>query len=105
MGAPSDDALSNDAPGDYVTVAHSYDATEAHTLRQFLRSANIPAEAADTNMVQADWLMVVAMGGAAIRVPSEYAQAAREAIDAWRAGEWALPDDFDPSVDQGDVNP
>jgi hypothetical protein len=84
--------------GDMKIVERHLEPLEAHTLCLCLQGAGIPAETADVNLVQTDWLLTIAVGGASIRVPAAYVNEAKEVIAAYKRGEFALDDDFDEKV-------
>lgn len=81
--------------GDMTIVARYLTPTEAHILCACLNAGGVPAEAGDTNLVQAHSLLTGAVGGACIRVPASFAAEARDVIAAFKRGEFALGDDFD----------
>lgn len=85
--------------GDMTIVAKYLTPTEAHMLCSCLNAAGIPADAGDTNTVQAHSLLSIAVGGARVRVPSAHEAEAREVIAAYHRGEFALDEDFDPDAD------
>jgi len=94
-------AREQDAPpeeylGDMVILARGLTPTEAHLLSACLHSAGIQADAGDTNIVQANSLLAIAVGGASVRVPSTQLAEAQAVVDAFRRGDLALDDDFDP---------
>lgn len=82
--------------GDMVILERGLTPTEAHMLSSCLRSAGILADAGDTHIVQAHSLLSLALGGASVRVPSSQLAEAREIIVAFRRGDFALGEDFDP---------
>jgi len=82
--------------GDLTIVARQLTATEAQLLASCLNAAGVPAEAADTNFVQTYSLLIGAVGGASVRVPANFVDEARDVIAAFRRGDFALSDDFDP---------
>jgi hypothetical protein len=81
--------------GDLVELERSLEPTEAHMLCSYLQSAGIHADAGDANIVQAHGLLSIAVGGAKVRVPSSQLTEAKEALAAYRRGDFELPDDFD----------
>ena len=81
--------------GDMVLLERGLMPTEAHLLVSCLRAAGIEASAGDTNVVQANSLLTIALGGSNIRVPSLQAQEASAVLAAYRRGEFALGEDFD----------
>lgn len=84
--------------GDYTLVARHLTPTEAHMLCGCLSAAGIPAQAGDTHLAQTHSLLAPALGGACVRVPADYVERAKAAIAAFRRGEFALEDDFDPGT-------
>jgi len=94
---PIDEAIETEGPyhGDMKIVARYLTPTEAHMLCSCLQAAGIPAEAGDTNLVQAHSLLAGAVGGACLRVPEQFVSEAMEVIAAFKRGEFALGEDFD----------
>ena len=84
--------------GDMTIVAKYLTPTEAHMLCSCLNAAGIPADAGDTNTVQAHSLISIAVGGARVRVPSAYETEALEVIAAYNRGEFSLDENFDPDA-------
>lgn len=82
--------------GDMEVVARHLSPTEAHLLCACLRAGGVPAEAGDTQTVQAHGLLAGALGGACLRVPAHFKASAMAWIAAFQAGDLALPEDFDP---------
>ena len=82
--------------GDMVLLERGLSPQEAQVLSGFLVSAGIAADAGDTNIVQAHSLLSVAIGGANLRVPSSRLQEAKDLLVAFRRGDFALGDDFEP---------
>ena len=87
-------------PEDWLTVARLHDAVEAQLLLGRLQADGIEAQLADQNHVQADPLIVLALGGVRVQVRRRDA-VAQSVIAALASGDYALDDDFDPgnSVD------
>ena len=83
--------------GDFVTVAQYLDPTDAHIMRSCLEAAGVPAIVADANMVQMHSLLSIAVGGVRIRVPENCVTEAKEVIEAFNRGDFALQDDEMPS--------
>jgi len=81
--------------GDLKIVARYLTPTEAHMLCACLQAAGVPAEAGDTNLVQAHSLLAGAVGGACLRVPEQFVPEAMQVIAAFKRGEFALGEDFD----------
>jgi hypothetical protein len=84
--------------GDFETVARFLDATQAHLVCACLRAARLPAVVADANLVQTNSLWSAAMGGARVMVPAHRVAEAKEVIEAFNRGDFALPDDAGPLV-------
>ena len=89
---------SDDYAGDMVTVARDLTPTDAHMLCACLAAAGVPATVADANLVQANALWSVAVGGAKLRVAAADVDEAKQVIAAFERGEFALDDDFDPAA-------
>ncbi len=90
MSAP---LIYSEEEGDFVTVAQFLNPTEAHIVCSCLEAAGVPAVVADANLVQMNSLWAVAFGGVRIRVPSTRATEAKEVIDAFNRGDFALPEE------------
>lgn len=82
--------------GDMVMLERGLTPTEAHMLCACLHAAGIQADAGDANLVQANSLLTIAVGGASVRVHSSQIAEAQEVLAAFRRGDFALGDDFDP---------
>jgi hypothetical protein len=91
----SPDAEGAEYLGDLVELERGLSPTEAHMLCSYLQSAGIHAATGDTNTVQAHGLLSIAVGGAKLRVPGRQLAEAKEAVAAYRRGDFELPDDFD----------
>jgi len=85
-----------DYQGDWVIVAQYLSFAEVHILRSLLENAGIPAEIADAQLVQTDALLIPAMRGARLRVPAMRVAEAQEVMAAFKRGDFALGEDFDP---------
>ena len=81
--------------GDMQIVARCLDAVEAQLLCACLRAGGVPADTGDTQLVQTDSLIAIALGGACVRVPAQCVADAQELIAAFHRGDLALDDDFD----------
>jgi len=81
--------------GDMVLLERGLSPQEAQVLTGFLLSVDIAAETGDTNTVQANSLLAIALGGASIRVPASRLQEAQELLFAFRRGDFELGDHFD----------
>jgi hypothetical protein len=84
--------------GDMVILERGLEPTEAHMLVACLAAAGIQADAGDTNMVQMHALLSIAMGGASVRVPQSQLIEGHAVLEAYRRGDFALDDDFDPGA-------
>jgi hypothetical protein len=60
-----------------------------------LVAAGIPAVVADDNLVQTDSLLTPALGGVRILAPEAYLERAKEVIDAFNRGDYALDENAD----------
>lgn len=81
--------------GDMQIVARHLTPAEAHMLASTLHAGGVPAEAGDTNLVQANSPGTAAVGGACVRVPVEFLAEATELIAALQRGDFAPGGDFD----------
>ena len=88
----------DDYAGDMTTVARDLTPIDAHMLCNCLQAAGVPATVADDNLVQANALWSVAVGGAKLRVAADHVDEAKQVIAAFERGEFALDDDFDPGT-------
>lgn len=84
--------------GDMVILERELEPTEAHMLVACLGAAGIHADAGDTNIVQMHSLLSIAVGGACIRVHQSQQIEAQAVLAAYRRGDFALDDDFDPGT-------
>jgi Putative prokaryotic signal transducing protein len=84
---------SGEYEGDFVTVAQFLNPTDAHIVCSCLEAAGVPAFVADANLVQMNSLWAVAVGGVRVRVPATRVTEAKEVIDAFNRGDFALSDD------------
>ena len=69
------------------TVGHYFDPWEAHVLRARLESEGIPATVAGDQHIIANWPLSVALGGAALQVPTAYLAQAQEIVADYYAGD------------------
>jgi len=81
--------------GNLILVATFTMPTEAHILRACLEAGDVPAVIADEHLVQAYSLGSSAIGGVRVLVPKSHVDRAREIIDAYNRGEYALDEDAD----------
>jgi hypothetical protein len=83
-------------PGrDLFAVAKCLVPTDAYVIQGCLVASGIPAVVADANHVQADLLIAPALGGVRILVPAAHLEEARQVLDAFERGAFALGDDAD----------
>jgi hypothetical protein len=82
---------------DFELVARFLNPTDAHLARSALAAAGIPAILADANLVQANSLWSIALGGARVLVPARYHGDAEAIMKALERGDFALSDD-DPAI-------
>lgn len=71
-----------------TTVGRYFDPWEAHILRARLDAEGIPATVIGDQHIIANWPLSVALGGAALQVPSAYLEQAQEIIAAYHAGDF-----------------
>lgn len=90
--APAPEAMAYQ--GDLTVVAKDLSPTEAYLLCACLQAGGVPAETADTNLVQTNSLLSIAVGGASVRVPANFVDEARVVMAAYERGDFALGDDF-----------
>lgn len=77
----------------FTTVAQLLSPTDAYLLAGCLQAAGIAAVVADANLIQANYLLAIAVGGVRILVPSALAGDAAAVIAAFNRGDYALADD------------
>lgn len=77
----------------FATVAQLLNPTEAYLLAGCLQAAGIAAVVADANLIQANYLLAIAVGGVRILVPTARASDAAAVIAAFNRGDYALADD------------
>lgn len=75
---------------DFVTIAQAQTPTEAHLLRGVLASAGLAAVVADAHLAQGNPMFTQALGGVRVRVRASDAEAARQALAEYQAGDLAL---------------
>jgi hypothetical protein len=97
--APS--APSAPAGDDYEILARLLTPTEATLMQACLSAAGVDAVVGDAHLVQTDMLLFNAVGGANVRVLRSQIDGARAVLAAWKAGDFALGDDFDPGPGPG----
>jgi len=79
--------------GSFATVAQLLSPTDAYLLAGCLQAAGIAAVVADANLIQANYLLAIAVGGVRILVPTAHASDAAAVIAAFNRGDYALADD------------
>jgi hypothetical protein len=77
----------------FVTLARSLAPGELQILRARLESDGIPAFVVDDNINRMTWS--IAVGGARLLVPQQFAAEARQIIDLVRSGRFSLRQDDD----------
>lgn len=83
-------------PGrDLFILAKYLEPTDAHIVVGCLTASGIPAVVADAHYAQADFLRIPALGGVRVLVPACHMVQARQVLDAYERGEFALSDDAD----------
>lgn len=82
-----------------ITIARFLDPAEAHIVRGRLEAEGIAATVAFANHVTADWPMALALGGVAVQVPADAADAAADILRAYSAGEFAADVDAQIGID------
>ena len=86
-----------------ITIAIFDNQALAHIAKGRLEAEGIPAQLADDNLVQTDWLFGAAVGGIKIQVPPAYAARARAVLEADHSGELDPgQEDRDGESDGGD---
>ena len=96
---PEEEEPASDEPylGDMVLLVRQLDPTEAHLLAGLLQAMDIAAQAGDTQLVQANSLWSIALGGANVRVPASQLEEAQAIHTAFLRGDFKLDEDTDPS--------
>ena len=82
--------------GDLVTIARILEPIDAQILQGRLQAEGIPTFLADQQLIQANRLIAVAIGGVRLQVPARHAERAQAVLAAVEAGDYALPDDVVP---------
>lgn len=80
--------------GDFKTVARFLNPSDAHITCAYLEAAGVPAFVADANLVQLNSLLAIALGGVRVLVPASRVAEAKDVIQAFNRGDFALPDDW-----------
>jgi hypothetical protein len=87
------DATGSEETVTFVTLARSLAPGELQILRARLESDGIPAFVVDDNINRMTWS--IAVGGARLLVPQQFAAEARQIIDLVRSGRFSLRQDDD----------
>src|ERR1700761_7606055 len=106
--APPAEAAEAPPHGDLVTVTRVFNSLEAEMLRGCLEAEGIPATLGDAQTIQTDTLLTVALGGIRVMVPTPFADAARQTVEAFERGALAideLPDDSAPAAPEVEQAP
>lgn len=84
------------ADGDWQTLTTFFSPTEAFLLRGCLQAGGVPAMVADAHLVQTHSLLAGAVP-VRVMVPERLMAQAEKVVAAYQRGDFALPDDEDPS--------
>lgn len=84
------------AQGDWHTLVTFFSPTEAYVLRGCLQAGGVPAVVADAHLVQTHSLLASAIP-VRVMVPVHRLAEAEAVVAAFQRGDFALPDDEDPS--------
>ena len=88
---PAEIAAQDDMPvTDFVTIFSTLDWHQAQAFRGRLEAEGIPIYIGDAHTNQTDALLLPALGGFRIRVPTERVREAKESLAAIQAGKFAL---------------
>lgn len=69
-----------------TTVGRYFDPWEAYILRARLIAEGVPASVSGDQLITANWPMSVALGGAALQVPVEFLDQAKDIVAAYHSG-------------------
>ena len=94
-GDPDASALLPEGHGDLLILTRFFNPTEAHLLCGFLVSEGLAAYVADAHLVQANPFLAPALGGVRVLVPESHFGQARQLLDRFNKGEFALSEDMD----------
>ncbi len=78
--------------GDFVIVARNLNFAEAQLYKTLLEAAAIPAEVGDANFSRA----YGSLYSASVKVPGAFVAEAKEVFAAFKRGDFALDDEFEP---------
>jgi hypothetical protein len=87
-----DNSLYDPDQGDWQTLETFFSPTEAFLLQGCLQAGGIPAVVADAETVQTHSLLASAIQ-VRVLVPARRMAEAEDVREAWRRGDFALPDD------------
>jgi hypothetical protein len=79
--------------GPFETLRQFLDPTEAHMVAARLQASGVPAFVADANLVQANMLLGIALGGVRLQVPAGLITEAKNILAAYERGEFSLDDE------------
>ncbi len=79
--------------GAFETLRQFLNPTEAHMAAACLQANGIPAFVADANLVQANMLLGIALGGVRLQVPFALTSEAKIILAAYDRGEFALDEE------------
>lgn len=85
--------------GDFISVARYLEPTEAHLLKSLLNSHGVPAYVANANLAQVQPFLCGPVGGTSLRVPTPFAERARDLIAEFKRGALLLKDEEASSAD------
>lgn len=88
-----DDESEADAADNLLELARVLTTVEAYILQGLLQAEGIPAVVADAGIVQANYLLTLAVGGVRVLVPASQLAASREIKLALERGDYALEED------------
>ncbi len=78
--------------GSFQSLKRFLDPMEAHMAAACLQANGVPAFVADANLVQANMLLSIAVGGVRLQVPEYMFAEAQAILAAYDRGEFALDD-------------
>ena len=85
--------IKTDDLGEFLTLKTYLEPTSGHLLAACLKANGIPSLVADANTVQANMLLGLALGGVRVQVPTDLIPAARELLQRYERGDFALEAD------------
>ena len=78
--------------GDFVVVARGLNMMQAHLYQSLLEAAGVPAEVGDANFSR----IYGFLSSANVKVPKAFVAEAQKVFAAFRRGEFALDENFEP---------